>query len=116
MIFSLLYLGPELVTHFSCSTQLSMKFILLKNVKMPTIVGILTNMNRKNSILGQSEPEHVDFLDIFIHMSNYFLCSIELSMKKSFITSGPGSPIWQVYVINIIKMYLTQQLRTHRRK
>ena len=27
---------------FSCSTQLSLKFILLINVKMPTIVGILT--------------------------------------------------------------------------
>ena len=27
---------------FSCSTQMSMKFILLINVKMPTTVGILT--------------------------------------------------------------------------
>ena len=27
---------------FLCSTQLSMKFILLINVKMPSIVGILT--------------------------------------------------------------------------
>ena len=33
-------------------TQLSMKFFLLINVKMPTIVGILTFMSRKNSILG----------------------------------------------------------------
>ena len=30
------------VKPFSCSTQLSMKFILLINVKMPTIIGILT--------------------------------------------------------------------------
>ena len=34
-----------------------MKFFLLINVKMPTIVGILTFMNRKNNILGLSEPE-----------------------------------------------------------
>ena len=34
--------GPEVKKHFSCWTQLSMKFILLINVKMPTIVGILT--------------------------------------------------------------------------
>ena len=34
--------GPEIIELFSCSTQLSMKFILLINVKMPTIVGILT--------------------------------------------------------------------------
>ena len=42
---------------FSCSTQLSMKFFPLINVKMPTIVGILTFMSRKNGILSLSEPE-----------------------------------------------------------
>ena len=49
--------GPEVIKLFSCSTQLSMKFFLLVNVKMPTIVGILTFMSRKNSILGLSESE-----------------------------------------------------------
>ena len=48
--------GPEVIKHFSGSTQLNMKFFLLINVKMATIVGILTFMNRKNSILGLSEP------------------------------------------------------------
>ena len=38
---------PEVIKLFSCSTQLSMKFFLLINVKMPTIVGILTFMSRK---------------------------------------------------------------------
>ena len=33
--------GPEVIKLFSCSTQLSMKFFLLINIKMPTIVGIL---------------------------------------------------------------------------
>ena len=42
---------------------------MLINVKMPTIVGILTFMSRK------------------------ILCSAELSMKKSFITSEPGLKI-----------------------
>ena len=32
---------------FLCSTELSMKFFLLINVKMPTIVGILTFISRK---------------------------------------------------------------------
>ena len=32
--------GPKVIKCFSCSTQLSMKFIPLINVKMPTIVGI----------------------------------------------------------------------------
>ena len=49
--------GSEVIKLFSCSTQLSMKFFLLINVKMPTIVGILTFMSRKNSILSLSEPE-----------------------------------------------------------
>ena len=49
--------GPEVIKLLSCSTQLSMKFFLLINVEMPTIVGILTYMSRKNSILGLSEPE-----------------------------------------------------------
>ena len=34
--------GPKVIILFPCSTQLSTKFILLINVKMPTIVGILT--------------------------------------------------------------------------
>ena len=68
--------GPKAINLFSCSTQLSMKFqmlisikmsrnsafsgsgkpmmlfFLLINVKMPTIVGILTFMSRKNFMLS----------------------------------------------------------------
>ena len=43
--------GPEVIKCFSFSTQLSMKFILLINVKMPTIVGILTFISRINGWL-----------------------------------------------------------------
>ena len=43
--------GPEVIQLFSCSTQLSLKFILLINVKMPTIVGILTFISRINDCL-----------------------------------------------------------------
>ena len=39
---------PRLLKLFSCSAQLRLKFILLINVKMPTIVGILTLMSRIN--------------------------------------------------------------------
>ena len=48
---------PEIIKLFSCSTQLSMKFFLRINVKMPTIVGILIFMSRKNCILSLSESE-----------------------------------------------------------
>ena len=37
---------------FSCSYKLKMVFFLLINVKMPTIVGILTFVSRKNFMLS----------------------------------------------------------------
>ena len=51
------------------STQLNMKFFMLINVKMSTIVGILTYMSKKNSIIGLSKPVKTEFLDTFILMS-----------------------------------------------
>ena len=56
---------PDVIKLFSWLTQLSMKFFLLIIVKMPPVVGILTFMSRKNSILGLSEPEKAEFRDIF---------------------------------------------------
>ena len=44
------------------------EIFLLINVKMPTTVGILTFMSKKNSILGLFEPEK-KLLDIFTLMS-----------------------------------------------
>ena len=41
--------GPEVIKLFSYSTQLSKKFILLINFKMPTIVGILTFISKINT-------------------------------------------------------------------
>ena len=41
--------GPEVIILFPCSTQLSTKFILLINVKMPTIVGILAFISMINT-------------------------------------------------------------------
>ena len=66
---SYLLLGSEVIILLLCSTQLGMKFFLLINIKMPTIVGILTFTSMKNSILGLSEPEKAEFLDISILMS-----------------------------------------------
>ena len=42
----------EVIKLFPCSAQLRLKFILLVNVKMPTIVGILTFISRINYSLG----------------------------------------------------------------
>ena len=46
-----------------------MKFFLLINVEMPTIVGILTFMSGENGILGLSEPKKAEFHDNFILIS-----------------------------------------------
>ena len=62
--FTSKYLLPDFQTwprdYKKCHAQLSMSYehelFLLINVKMPTIVGILTFMSRKNSILCLSEP------------------------------------------------------------
>ena len=56
--------GPEVIKLFSCSTQLSMKFFLIIKFKMPTILGILTFMSRKISILDLFEPKKAEFLYI----------------------------------------------------
>ena len=60
---------PQGYKRFSCSTQLSMNFVTLINVKVPTIVCILTFMSRKYTILRLSDPGKSEFLDIFILMS-----------------------------------------------
>ena len=59
-----------------------MKFFLLINVKMPTIVGILTFMSRKNSILSVSESEKAEFLNILYLQAFKISGSTELSIKK----------------------------------
>ena len=40
--------SPKVIKLFSCSTQLSTKFVLLINVNMPTIVGIITFISMIN--------------------------------------------------------------------
>ena len=50
-------LGLKVIKKKSCSSQLRMKVFLLINVKMPTIVGILTFMSRENNILCLSKLE-----------------------------------------------------------
>ena len=42
--------GPEVIKLFLFSAQLRLKFILLTNVKMPTIVGILTFVSRITNV------------------------------------------------------------------
>ena len=59
---------PEIMELFPCSTQLSMKFFLLINVKIPTTVGILTLMSGKISNLCLSNAEKKPHFLIFLYL------------------------------------------------
>ena len=79
---------PQGYTTFSCSTQVSMKIFLLINAKMPTIVGILAFISRKNSILGLLESKKLLFLAFLYLIAFKISCSSELSMKNVIYPRG----------------------------
>ena len=60
-------IGPEVIKLFSCSTQLSMKFIMLINVKIQTIFEILTFMSMINTTSKSLKARNV----FFQHFSFY---------------------------------------------
>ena len=72
--------GPKVIKLFPCSTQLSKKFILLINVKMPTTVGILTFI----SMIKTSERLKARNFFICRHFSFYGQLKFraQLSIKK----------------------------------
>ena len=59
--------GPKIIK-LLCSTQVSMKFIMLINVKMPTNVGILTFISMINTT---SESLKAGKVFIFHHFTIY---------------------------------------------
>ena len=80
-----------------------MKLLPLINVKMLTIVGILTFMSGKIAFLAylsQTKPK----VSIFLYLRAFkILCSTELSIKKSFITLGPGVSILIIAVFSTLQ-------------
>ena len=59
----------KIIQLFSCSPKWSMKFIMLNNVKMPTIVGTLTLMSMINIISVSLKAKKCLFFGIFSFMS-----------------------------------------------
>ena len=70
---------PEVIKLFSCSTQLSMKFILLINVKMPTIVGILTFISMINTTSERLKAINFFICRYFIFTEQLKFCAHQLS-------------------------------------
>ena len=56
-LFSCILSWPRGYKTFFMLNSAENEIFLLKNVKMPTVVGILTFMSMKNSILDLSGPE-----------------------------------------------------------
>ena len=73
---------PRGYKSLSWSNQLSMKFIMLINVKMPTIVGILTFMSMVNTISEFESKKSLYFSALLLLCAVKILCSVELSTKK----------------------------------
>ena len=65
------------------SVEHEMKIFLLINVKIPTIVGILTFKSRKNSILGLYDPKNAKFPDIVLYLWAFkFHAQLSWAWKK----------------------------------
>ena len=68
-----------------------MNFFLLINVKMPTIVGILTFMSRKNSLLHLSEPDK-SWISWYFYTYEHLKFHAQLSWaQKKFYNLRPWS-------------------------
>ena len=67
--------GIEVINLFPCSTQLSTKFILLINVKMPTIVGILTIISMINTTSERHDPRNFFICRYFSFNDQLKLCA-----------------------------------------
>ena len=80
--------SPKVIKPFSCSTQLSMKFSLLINMKMPTTY-LLAEKFSCSDMFTKKDSATVSNLR-FISRTNFMLSWVEQE-KKSFTISAPGS-------------------------
>ena len=76
---------------FSCSTQLSTKFILLINVEMPTFVGILTFISMINTTSERLRARNFFICQCFSFYEQIKFHAQLVEHEKSFITSMPDS-------------------------
>ena len=66
--------GIEVIKLFSCSTQLSTKFIMLITAKMPTIVGILAFISMINTASERHKSRN-------FFICRYFRCYEQLKCR-----------------------------------
>ena len=110
--------GPEVIKLFSCSTQLSMKFFLLINLKLLTFANSFLLNIAEHENFSANKYENANYCWHFhILLAENFSCSVELSMKKHFITSRPdvaeGMKIMKKYQLLSIINYEWSFLYLH---
>ena len=84
-------LNPEVVKLLSGLFRLSMIFILLINVKMPTIVGILSFISRIDTRLRVIKQEKSLFFRKLVFYGQFEFHAQVLSMKKFYILLATNS-------------------------
>ena len=74
--------GPKVIKRFSCSTQLSMEFVWLINLKLLTTANsfLLNIAENKNSTANKYGIPTIVGLFIFISRENFMLNSVEHEM------------------------------------
>ena len=94
--------GPGVINFFLCSTQLSMKFIMLINFKMLIIVGILKCISFINTT-----SERLKARNFFCGYFMFFFCLVfAMSLCASFFlcalwsSAGKGLSSWLSFVVS----------------
>ena len=97
---------PEVIKPFPCSTQLSKKFILLKNVKMSTIVGILTYISMKNTTSERLKARNFFICRYFSFYEQLkFLAQLSWASKKFNNLRLWSRQTKKLFSINITDLY-----------
>ena len=81
----------EVIKLFACSTQMTMKFIMLVNVKMPTAVGVLTFISIINTTSVSSEARKIKLQHLSFFKELKFHHHAQISFNTCFGCSGEQS-------------------------
>ena len=85
--------GLEVIKLLSCSTQLSTKLIIFINVKMPTIVGILTFISMINKTTkGLKAIQAITFWHFSLYEQLNFHVQLSLIQRKFYNLRGQTVP------------------------
>ena len=93
---------PEVIKLFPCSTQLSTKFILRINFKMPTIVGILTFISMIITKFERLKARYFFFYWYFSFYEQFKFHAWLGEHEKSFITMGQVVSYKQKFVHRVL--------------